>query len=390
MSKKINIGLVLPALPGYSESFFNNKINGLIKNGFNVSLFITRKVSSKAVSLPVPIHYQVNINDKLYLLFSLITICVMHPLICFRLFKLEMGLHNNWIRSLKSLIINIHIIGKPLDWLHFGFSTTALGRENVAMAMGIKVATSFRGFDIGLYPHQHSGCYDMLWGKIDKIHTISDDLYKKAINLGLDPKIAFKKISPAIDTKYFESNVDRNLHDPLRILSVGRLTWKKGYEYALKALVLLKSTQINFEYHIVGEGYYREAIMYSIYKLGLAKNVILKGQISSVEVKSEMEWADIYLQPSIQEGFCNAVLEAQAMGLLCVVTNADGLPENVLDGETGWVVPKRSAEKISNKIINIVNMDDDRLNKIRKYAVKRVKNEFNLELQAQLFRDFYC
>ena len=389
MSKELNIGLVLPALPGYSETFFYNKIKGLIENGFRVSLFVARKVDSEAIRLSVPIHYQVNINNKLYLLFSFITTCVMHPLICIRLFKLEMDSHGDWRRSLKNLIINIHIIGKPLDWLHFGFATTALARENLALAMGIKVAISFRGFDIGLYPHQHSGCYDILWEKVDKVHTISDDLYQKAVDLGLDPKIPYEKITPAINLDFFKSNIDKDLHNPLRILTVGRLTWKKGYEYALKALVLLKNAQINFEYHIVGEGHYREAIMYTIYQLGLTKNVMLTGQIPPLEVKNEMEWADIYIQPSIQEGFCNAVLEAQAMGLLCIVTDADGLSENVLDGKTGWVVPKRSPEELSKKIINILTMDDDRLNQIRKYAAKRVINEFNLEFQSQLFRDFY-
>ena len=44
---------------------------------------------------------------------------------------------------------------------------------------------------------------------------------------------------------------------------------------------------------------------------------------------------------------------------------------------------------MSKKIINILTMDDDRLNQIRKYAAKRVINEFNLKFQSQLFRDFY-
>jgi len=127
MSKKLNIGMVLPALPGYSESFFYNKIKGLIEDGFRVSLFVARKVDPEAVRLSVPIHYQVNVNNKLYLLFSFITTCVMNPLKCIGLFKLEMGSHGDWTRSLKNLIINIHIIGKPLDWLHFGFATTSLG-----------------------------------------------------------------------------------------------------------------------------------------------------------------------------------------------------------------------------------------------------------------------
>ena len=71
------------------------------------------------------------------------------------------------------------------------------------------------------------------------------------------------------------------------------------------------------------------------------EKVSFKGKLAHMEVKKAMEQADIYLQYSLQEGFCNAVLEAQAMGLLCIVSDAEGLPENVLHGQTGWVVPKR-------------------------------------------------
>ena len=102
-----------------------------------------------------------------------------------------------------------------------------------------------------------------------------------------------------------------------------------------------------------------------------------------------MEWADIYLQPSIQEGFCNSVLEAQAMGLICIVTDAEGLSENVLSEETGWVVSKRSPEKIAEKIIDILNTDNEQLNQIRESAKHRVKSEFNLDNQNKLFREFY-
>ena len=66
-------------------------------------------------------------------------------------------------------------------------------------------------------------------------------------------------------------------------------------------------------------------------------------------VKTHLEWADIYIQPSIQQGFCNAVLEAQAMGLLCIVTDADGLSNNVVEGKTGWFVPKRSPNALANQ-----------------------------------------
>ena len=106
-------------------------------------------------------------------------------------------------------------------------------------------------------------------------------------------------------------------------------------------------------------------------------------------LRDEMEWADLYTQPSIQEGFCNAVLEAQAMGLLCIVTNAEGLSENVLDGKTGWVVSKRSPEAITEQIIKIKNMEMLQYNEIRENAIVRVKDHFHLNGQIKNWSDFY-
>ena len=384
-----HIGLILPSIPGYSETFIYNKINGLLQSGFRVSLFVGGKKNSNNIPELISIYYHVDINNIFLLFFNLITTFIFHPVRSYRFIYLERVSHLSWICAFKHLIINSHIIGKSLDWIHFGFATTGLGRENVAKAMGNKLAVSFRGFDIGLYPHQHSDCYNLLWEKIDKVHTISDDLYQRALDLGLNPHIPSEKITPAIKTEFFKSNSKKNLHNPLRILTIGRLTWKKGYEYALKALSLLMDKQINFEYHIVGEGNYREAITFAINQLNLTDNVILTGQISHQEVKKQMEWADIYLQPSIQEGFCNAVLEAQSMGLLCIVTDAEGLSENVVNGETGWVVLKRSPEKMVEVIFSILDMSINSLNRIRKNAVNRMREVFDLELQKYKFVEFY-
>ena len=91
----------------------------------------------------------------------------------------------------------------------------------------------------------------------------------------------------------------------------------------------------------------------------------------------------------LEEGFCNAVLEAQAMGLLCFVSDAEGLSENVLNNETGFVVPKRYPDLLSNKIIEVINFDLSSMEKIKINALERVKNEFNLEKQKQAFNFFY-
>jgi len=63
-----------------------------------------------------------------------------------------------------------------------------------------------------------------------------------------------------------------------------------------------------------------------------------------------MRWADVFLHPAVSEGFCNAVLEAQAMRLPVVASDADGLAENVDDDRTGFVVPRRDPAAMAEKL----------------------------------------
>lgn len=384
-----HIGLVLPSLPGYSETFIHNKINGLIQRGFRISLFVGGYKNNNPNSFKYPVYFQVNKSNKLLILFNLIEISLFHPIRFVRFIYFEWISHKGWITVWKHLIINSHIIGKSLDWLHFEFATTGLGRENVALAIGAKSAVSLRGFDIGLYPEQHPGCFNLLWTKVNKVHTISDKLYKKALSLGLSRQIKMEKIFPAINSDYFRGKEIKEFHNPLRILSIGRLTWVKGFEYSLKAAKILKDRELQFEYRIIGDGNYREAIVFALHQLSLKCNVKLEGQLGQNQIKEHLKWADIYIQPSIQEGFCNAVLEAQSMGLICIVTDAGGLPENVIHAETGWVVPKRNPESIANTIVKIVNTKTGILDQIRKRSIKRVKSEFNLFSQLKYWESFY-
>ena len=250
--------------------------------------------------------------------------------------------------------------------MHFGFATMALERELVAQAIGAKMAVSFRGYDIGVYPLKNPGCYDLLWKKIDQVHYISDDLYRKAQQLGLPASIPHQKITPAIDTRFFDStsiakdsNPDKN-NDVIHFCTIGRLHWKKGYVDMLQALRILKDQGIHFKYHIIGDGEEYERIAFAAYQFNLQDKVIFEGKIDHQQVREILVNSTFYLQYSIQEGFCNAVLEAQALGKLCVVSDAEGLAENVLDKQTGWVVPKLNPEAFAQKIQDVIHLPESR------------------------------
>ena len=196
-------------------------------------------------------------------------------------------------------------------------------------------------------------------------------------------------ISPAIDTDFFKPNCQQGVSDVLQIVTVARLHWKKGLEYTLEALALLKKQNQSFIYTIIGEGDQYERLVFAAHQLGITDEVKFLGKLTPQEVKTQLNWSDIYLQYSIQEGFCNAVLEAQSMGLLCIVSNADGLDENVLNNVSGWVIPKRNPKALADKIIEVKALASSDQETIRKSAMLRVRDSFTLKNQRRLFKSFY-
>jgi colanic acid/amylovoran biosynthesis glycosyltransferase len=388
----MHLGLVLLTLPGPSETFINSKINGLISNGFKISLFLESDlVKNHIISGPLKIYYQPNRRKIISMPFFLLRIIFTRPSKLLKFIKSERASKKNWKRILKNILINYHFfLTEDIDWIHFEFATLGINRENIGKSIGAKTSCSFRGQDISLFPSKNPGCYELLFKKIDKIHTISDDLYAQAIKLGLDSDVKFEKITPAIDTGMFSTRLkEEKVFQPIKILTTGRLHWKKGYEYAIDALKIIHDNGIDFEYRIIGNGDYFEPIMYSVIKLGLKDKVKFLGKKPHEEVIKQMEWADIYIQPSIQEGFCNSVIEAQSMGLLIIVTNAEGLSENISNNKTGWIIQKRNPKALSNKLSELLNLDIKEIIQIRKNARERAVSKFSISDQAKLFNTFY-
>lgn len=388
----MKIGLVLPSVPAYSETFFRNKIIGLQRHGCEVILFVNSvKKNNDYLNCTIVNAPELSGNilkvgiSTLKQVFKAI---FFNPKKSYTLYKLNKKDGISITENIKQVLANQFILSHTVDWLHFGFGTMALGRENIARVIGAKMAVSFRGFDIGIYPLKHPNCYKELFKKVDKIHVISDDLTDLLYKSGLSKEKQIVKITPAIDTSFF-TPVTKTDNSILQLSTIARLHWKKGLEYTLEALSKLKNEGIEFEYTIIGDGIEKERLLFAAYQLGIKENVNFAGKLSPSEVKEELEKTDIYLQYSIQEGFCNAVLEAQAMGLLCIVSNAEGLSENVLDKQTGWVVEKRKPALLAEKIKDVMLLSPSEKQKIKTNAIRRVQQEFNLEKQQKEFLEFY-
>ena len=388
----MRIGLVLPKAPEYSETFFSNKIKGLEAHGYTVILFVNSVSSEINITTRIKVAPKLSgsfIRVGLLSFYRLAHSLFFHFKTSKRLYMMDDSDGIGFYQRIKNIIINNHIFSEPLDWLHFGFGTMVFNRENVAAAIGAKMAVSFRGFDIGIYPVKHPGCYQRLWGKVDKIHVISNDITELVKKQGFKGHAQIIKITPAIDTTCFKNDNQSLAKTKNNFITIARLHWKKGLEYTLEALALLKNAGILFNYTVIGAGEEYERLKFTAYQLGINNQVIFTGKLSHESVKDKLQQADIYLQYSIQEGFCNAVLEAQSMGLLCIVSDAEGLSENVLDKVTGFVVPKRNPTTLANKIIEVLQMREEEKEIIKTKSIERVATEFTLSSQIEKFIAFY-
>lgn len=386
----MTIGLVLSNPPGYSETFFRSKIKGLQEHGMKVILL--SRSSGDFDLCPVKVQPKVSRNPILQgLYFMKVYLSLLPHLKSVRRYiKLEWEEGTAWGSLFKKIYLNAHILKTKVDWLHFGFATMALGSETVAKAIGAKMAVSFRGYDMTVYPVKNPGCYERMWKYVDKIHSLSDYLINEAKKHGMPEQITTTKITPAVNVDLFRSK-DENLKKeavPV-ILTVGRLHWIKNYPQVLEALAFVAEKGYNFEYRIIGDGSEWERIAFTAYDLGIQDNVRFLGRIPHQEVQKQLVTASIYLQYSLQEGFCNAVLEAQAMGKLCIVSDAEGLSENVLHEETGWVVPRNKPTLLADQIIKVLELLKGEQEVFSKRAIARVRKEFNLEKQRREFVEFY-
>ncbi|QRM87778.1 glycosyltransferase [Lacinutrix sp. WUR7] len=386
------IGIVLSTVPRYSETFFRNKIKGLQDNGFRVILFVDYlEVSDGTFGCKVVASnaFNKNIFKRIWYSFlALLKSFFMHPKRSYTLYTLNKRDGVSFQENTKQVILNQFFLKEDVDWLHFGFGMLAVKRENVAAAMCAKMAVSFRGYDLYLSPLKHPGCYDVLFTKTVKYHVLSQEMKQELFRYKI-PSNTIEVITPAIDLSFFTANTIVETKNRVELVTVARLHWKKGLVYTLEALALLKQLGIAFHYTIIGDGSEKERLVFAAHQLGLKDNITFTGKLPQTEVKKHVEAASIYVQYSIQEGFCNAVLEAQSLGLLCVVSNAEGLAENVLNGKTGWVVPKRNPVLLANRIEAILKLSEAEKQKIRENAIARVHKEFGLLKQQEAFVHFY-
>lgn len=261
----------------------------------------------------------------------------------------------------------------------------------VLKEFGVKVLTSFRGAHINYTPignERIAQLYKDTLKLYDGYHAVSTAIQLEAQKYDIDSSKVYR-IPGAVDSALLKNNYgERKIGNaPIKLLSVGRNHWKKGYHYALDACKVLKDCNIDFVYTIVG-GVNSEEIIYQIHDLGLENHIKLINKVPYEQIYCYFQEADLFLLPSVEEGIANVVLEAMAIGVPVISTNCGGMAEVIKDSINGFIVPVRKSKVMASIILKILDGEFD-LNTICLNARKTIEDYHLIPNQLDSFEMFY-
>ncbi len=375
-----NVALILSSKPKYSETFIKELIKGL--------------ENSKRINLSVFYGWELKKWCGLYLL-----------LMVFKSFFFPIRVYNNiknlrfndpdlqYIDALKNTFINLPIITSLIkfDFIHFAFANLAVNNTHLSKRFGAKTSLSLRGYDITFYPLNHKDCYKYVWQNIDKIQYNSDDLLDWAHKWGASPLIPNLFISAAVNDEFIlntAKEVELN-NEVINMLTVGRFHWKKGIDTALYAVAECIKLGINIRYTLIGNGPEIEKIKYLVYALNIEEYVEILNPVSHSDVIKYIDKVDLVVVPSVQEGCSNFVLESQARGKYCIVSNAEGMNQVILDGITGKLIPRGDFVAVKEAIIDFSSFTVEKRNEIANKSISRIDKEFRRSIQIDKWLNFF-
>lgn len=179
-------------------------------------------------------------------------------------------------------------------------------------------------------------------------------------------------------------NEDINVY---RVLTIGHVVWYKNPKLWIEVSqkVIIQKPNMHLEFIWAGEGILFEECKDLVNQIGL-KSIKFIGYHKNVD--SLYNKSTIYFQPSLLESHGISVIEAMAHGLPCVTSDAGGLPESVVNGETGFTCPSDGIKCFVSRIIKL--LDDDILReKMGKSGKLRAESFFSEEVQEKQMIDLY-
>lgn len=393
------LGMILKGYPRISETFISNEILLLERLGFTLHLFSMRQPretffhdSIKRIRAPVDYLPETLFTSLPRLLFHNHLLAVKKPGNYVKTLRLAMTrlLRTRKIATIKHLLQAGYLVHRFLPnsgvvhlHAHFAHSPTS-----VAM-----FASLLSGLDFSFTAHAKdiytSDPYQLREKIAQARFVVTCTEYNKRFLRGISAGevTPIHRIYHGIDSDFFsrelsEQNEGRVPTPPYRILTIARMTAKKGLPTVYRSLKILRDEGISFTHTLIGDGEDRERILSLIRELGLYPCTELPGTQPHDVVREHYRRADLFVlgcevaPNGDRDGIPNVLLESMAVGVPVVATNISAIPEVVVDGETGLLVPSAQPEAMARALIRLLT-DIPLRKRVIAEARKRVVQAFD-------------
>ena len=387
--------IVVKGYPRLSETFISQEILGLEERGLDIEIVSLRHPTDKHTH---PVHNQIKapvryLPEYLYQEPRRVWRAwrAMRKLPDYRIVKrtwlqdLRRDRTPNRIRRFGQALVLAHELDSDIDHIHVHFLHTPASVARYAAALtGRSWTVSAHAKDIWTTPEweKREKLDDADWLVTcsayarDHLATLDDSGEKvELVYHGLDGE----RFPAPPERKPLRDGTDPD--DPLRILCVGRAVEKKGHDVMLDALARLPA-DLNWRLWHIGGGDLRDKLKAQAERLGIADRVVWFGALPQGEVRDRYRKADLFVLASRigkdgdRDGLPNVLMEAQSQALACVATNVSAIPELIIDGETGVLVPPEDPDALASAISELAVNAERRLF-LGSGGEARVRNAFS-------------
>ncbi|MGW6132163.1 glycosyltransferase [Cellulomonas sp. NPDC055163] len=227
-------------------------------------------------------------------------------------------------------------------------------------------------------------------GTVDLTLCVSDGIRRAAIAMGSDPA---RTVTHYIGVDTHELPVADGPRSR-RVVHVARLVEKKGTSDLVTAVARLRSAGRDVELEVIGDGPLRAELERHSAALGVEQHVRFLGQLPRAEVIERVGRAGAFALPSVTasdgdtEGLPIALLEAMSLGVAVVATQHSGIPEAVVHGETGLLVPEHDPAALADALWALLGDEASAL-ELGRAGASRVRAHFDLTAQTARLEDLY-
>jgi len=390
------LGMILKGYPRISETFISNEIHQLEKQGFRLRLFSMRRPRERFThqsvrKIQAPVDY---LPHSLFLyfpklLYHNLMLAVKRPDNFKRALKTAIRrlLRNRRIATIKHLLqagyLVHHLLPKSgVTHLHAHFAHSP---TSVAMFAGqlADLPFSFTAHAKDIYTSDSEQLREKV-ALAEFVVTCTEYNKRFLLETAHGGDTPVHRIYHGIDLDLFSNDAEprQKTGPPHNIVTVARITPKKGLTTVYKALRLLCDQGVALHHTLIGDGEDRKEILRLITELGLNGVTQCLGTQPHEVVLEHYRRADLFVlgceiaKNGDRDGIPNVLLECMAMGVPVVATHVSAIPELIEDGKTGLLVPPGQPEKMSQAMARLLT-DHNLRTLIIPAARKRVIEQFN-------------